>query len=1013
MSLAYVVAPVRARATDGQWLGARQRQLNGRPFSARVRRGVALRMGLLDSIKGAITGGGADASAEKSRRKNPFRSVVGTLTADDNERWLASAQLKVDAINAREDEIEALSDEELAAKTQQFRAALKDGSKNEDDLLVEAFAVVREAAFRVLGLRHFDVQLLGGIALHEGKIAEMATGEGKTLVSTLPVYLNALRGDKNVLVVTVNDYLAKRDAKTMGKVHAFLGLSVGLIQAFSTSEQRKHAYSCALTYVTNSELGFDYLRDHLALTKDEVVLTTRPLGYCIVDEADSILIDEARTPLIISGKLETASAKYSVAAQLAAQLQPKKHYNVNEKEQSVILSEAGTDICERALKVSSLFDPANPWAPFISNALKAKEILKADINYVVKNSQVLIVDDFTGRVMEGRRWGNGLHQAVEAKEQVPISDETQTIASVSFQSFFGGFAKLSGMTGTASSDAGELLDVYGLTVVQIPTALPLARKDYPDVVFKTSEGKWRAVMREIAIEHPKGRPILIGTTSVENSETLSALLTEVEVPHQVLNARPELAEKESEIIAQAGRKYAITIATNMAGRGTDILLGGNTSFFARSVLRDEMITALRGCKAAAKAVKALALTEASLPVDLSGEQHKELLAAVQRAVAEDEKLIQSCDTPAKFDRLIDDLFSGSSSNADELEGGDSSEACTVADATLSAVEDAYRSIYEELAEATGAEKEEVMSLGGLYVIGTEKHDAKRIDNQLRGRAGRQGDPGGSRFILGLDDKLFRVFGGERMQKVLNAFRVEEDTPIENSMVTGAIDQAQDTVESYYAELRASLAEYDKVQSLQRNDMYARRSTTLFADDESLHDECAKMCMETAQEIFKGYVGRGREPDDFAGLSNKLKQFFDGIESVDAAELEACASSDRLAYVEKQVGASLERKEAEVDASANTTAEVERFILISQYDMLWKQHLQNMGLLQEVVGYEAMGEGNPVDLYRQRAKGLYEDVWKTIRRNTVFSLFQYKPKSSGKGNGTNANSSNNNKKSKKR
>jgi len=791
----------------------------------------------------------------------------------------------------------------------------------------------------------------------------------------------------------VNDYLAKRDASLMGQVHKALGLTVGLVQSSSTPEERREAYDCDVTYVTNSELGFDYLRDNLALSQKEIVLTHRKLGFCIVDEADSILIDEARTPLVISGKVATASAKYTIAAQLAEQLQPNKHYVVDEKEQNVVLTEDGSVISEKALKVKTLFDTANPWAPFIANALKAKEIFKKDINYVIKDKQVMIVDEFTGRVLDGRRWGNGLHQAVEAKEKVDISDETQTIASISFQSFFTLFAKLSGMTGTAATDAGEFRKVYGLDTIQIPTVLPVARKDYPDVVFKSQEGKLRAVMREIALEHPKGRPILIGTTSVEASEALASLLRELEVPHQVLNARPELAENESEIVAQAGRRYAITIATNMAGRGTDIILGGNPVILAKYYLWDVLLQGLKNNKNASKEIQTLEEREINLPLkgnEFGKDETRDAIEQTKKVVAADNAFAKFCKTGKLLDKVIELITNGEVSSGPRLEIED-----IMSVDTWNQICSTFLEIKSEVQEGCTREREMVMDVGGLYVIGTERHESRRIDNQLRGRSGRQGDSGASRFILALDDKLFRVFGGDKMKGVLNAFRVDEDTPIENSMVTNAINSAQNSVEAYYADLRRALAEYDQVGSIQRNDFYAKRRALLMGADTELRNTMLGFCTATGEEILNGYIGRSGQADDCSGLSTKLKQFFPNIKAVEPADLEKFSGSkkkaDILAHIKKGIEQALTEKEQEIrSVSSNPAAEIERFIILSQYDNLWKQHIKNMQFLQDAAGYQAMGEGDPLDIYKTRGLELYNEVLNSVRRNAVFSLFQYQP-----------------------
>lgn len=697
-----------------------------------------------------------------------------------------------------EEEIQALSDEQLVGKTAEFRQRIENG-ETLDDLLPEAFAVVREAGKRVLGMRHFDVQLIGGMVLHDGQIAEMKTGEGKTLVATLPAYLNALSG-KGVHVVTVNDYLARRDAEWMGQVHRFLGLTVGLIQQGMTPAERKKNYGCDITYGTNSELGFDYLRDNMATSMPDVV--QRPFNYCVIDEVDSVLIDEARTPLIISGQVERPSEKYLRAAQVAAALVKKKdeddpegHYEVDEKQRNVLLSDEGFIRAEQLLGVKDLFDPKDPWAHYIFNAIKAKELFIKDVNYIVRHDEVVIVDEFTGRVMPGRRWSDGLHQAIEAKENVEIQPETQTLATITYQNFFLLYPKLAGMTGTAKTEEAEFEKIYNLEVTVIPTNRPTGRKDLPDVVYKTEDAKWRSIAQECSEMHEMGRPVLVGTTSVEKSELLSRMLSELNVDHNLLNAKPENVERESEIIAQAGRKGAVTIATNMAGRGTDIILGGNADYMARLKLREYFMPRIvqpedeegfavakvmggsgrSGGKGfmpnANQKVKTWRASPQIFPTELSKETEKALKEAVDFAVQQ------------YGERSLPEL------KAEDVVATASEKAPTD-DAVILKLRKVYNAIRQEYEQFTDAEHNEVVQVGGLHVIGTERHESRRIDNQLRGRAGRQGDPGSTRFFLSLQDNLLRIFGGDRVAGLMNAFRVEEDMPIESGMLTRSLEGAQ-------------------------------------------------------------------------------------------------------------------------------------------------------------------------------------------------------------------------------
>ena len=654
-----------------------------------------------------------------------------TKLFDSNEKELRRLRPLVQAINALEPEVSKLSDGELQAKTGEFRQRLDQGATL-DDLLPEAFAVVREAARRVLGMRPYDVQLMGGIVLHQGRIAEMKTGEGKTLVATLPVYLNALTG-RGVHVVTVNDYLARRDAEWMGAIYRFLGLSVGTIVHGLDLAERRQAYACDITYGTNNEFGFDYLRDNMVLHQEQMV--QRGLVYAIVDEVDSILIDEARTPLIISGPGEASPEWYYRFAQLVPRLKRDEDYTVDEKARTVALTEAGVAKVEKELGIENLFDDVN-WelAHYLNQALKAHTLFKRDRDYVVKDGEVIIVDEFTGRLMFGRRYSDGLHQAIEAKERVKIQQESQTLASITFQNYFRMYEKLAGMTGTAKTEEEEFMKIYGMDVVVIPTNTPMIRKDYPDVVYKTEKAKFEAVVEEIVEMHKLGRPVLVGTVSIEKSERLSAMLKRRGVPHQVLNAKYH--EKEAEIVAQAGRLGAVTIATNMAGRGTDIMLGGNPDFLTRQEMRRQ------------------------------GYPPEVIAQAAEKGPVHDPEVAKA--------RQV------------------------------------YQEIYQRMKEETDKEHDQVVALGGLHVIGTERHESRRIDNQLRGRAGRQGDPGSSRFFVALEDDLMRLFGSERITALMERLGWEDDQPIEHAQVSRALENAQKKVEARNFEIRKQVLEYDDV-----------------------------------------------------------------------------------------------------------------------------------------------------------------------------------------------------------
>ncbi len=916
--------------------------------------------------------------------------MLKTLLGDPNARKLKKYQPYVTDVNVLEEEIQALSDEALTGKTGEFKQRLEKG-ESLDDLLPEAFAVVREAGRRVLGLRHFDVQLLGGIILHKGQIAEMKTGEGKTLVATLPAYLNALSG-KGVHIVTVNDYLARRDAEWMGQVHRFLGLSVGLIQQGMGSAERKKNYDCDITYVTNSEVGFDYLRDNMATAIVEVV--QRPFNYCIIDEVDSILIDEARTPLIISGQVERPTEKYLQAAQVAAALKKDEHYEVDEKARNVLLSDEGFAQAEQLLQVKDLYDPNDPWAHYIFNAIKAKELFLKDVNYIVRNDEVVIVDEFTGRVLTGRRWSDGLHQAIEAKERVEIQPETQTLATITYQNLFLLYPKLGGMTGTAKTEEVELEKIYKLEVTVIPTNRTTSRQDLSDMVFKTEEAKWRAIADECAQMHEVGRPVLVGTTSVEKSEYLSKLLNERGVPYNLLNARPENVERESEIIAQAGRKGALTIATNMAGRGTDIILGGNAEYMARLKLREYFMPRIVepeyedrfGVRASVPSgsgssgigfvpgqkVKTWKASPQIFPTQLLHMTEQLLKQAVEFAVRE----------------------YGERSLA-ELEAEDrvaiAAEKAPTDDPVIQKLREVYNLIRQEYEQFTRSEHDEVVQLGGLHVIGTERHESRRIDNQLRGRAGRQGDPGSTRFFLSLQDNLLRIFGGDRVAGLMNAFRVEEDMPIESRMLTRSLEGAQKKVETYYYDIRKQVFEYDEVMNNQRRAIYAERRRVLEGQD--LKEQVIKYAEKTMDEIVAYYVNPDLPSEDWNldTLVSKVKEFVYLLRDLEPSHLEELSVGDLKTFLHEQVRIAYDLKEAQIEqVQPGLMRQAERFFILQQIDTLWREHLQQMDSLRESVGLRGYGQKDPLIEYKSEGYELFLDMMTNIRRNVVYSLFQFEP-----------------------
>lgn len=911
------------------------------------------------------------------------------LLGDPNDRKIRRYRPVVKLINSLEIEIASLSDAELKAKTTEFRQRL-DRGESLDDLLPEAFAVVREAAKRVLNLRHYDVQLIGGMVLHEGQIAEMKTGEGKTLVATLPAYLNGLTG-KGVHIVTVNGYLARRDSEWMGQVHRFLGLTVGLVQEGMSPEEKRRSYNCDITYCTNSELGFDYLRDNMATDIKEVM--QRPFNYCIIDEVDSILIDEARTPLIISGQVARPSEKYLRAAQVARELIRDEHYEVDEKARNVILTDEGFEAAERLLGVSDLFDPKDPWAHFVFNAVKAKELFIKDVHYIVRNQEVVIVDEFTGRVLPGRRWSDGLHQAVEAKEGVPIQSESQTLATITYQNLFLLYPKLSGMTGTARTEEAEFGKTYNLEVTVIPTNRPIRRKDAPDLVYKTERGKWQAVAEEIAHMHAQGRPVLVGTTSVEKSERLSAMLKEMGIPHNLLNAKPENVEREAEIIAQAGRKGAVTIATNMAGRGTDIILGGNAEYMARLKLRERLMPKLAQLDAdnplgsvqmvgrgggqgfggtAPKPKKSWTVVSPNFyPCELSARTSQALDEVVAAAV-----------TKYGLNRLpelvVEDLIAVASEKA------------PVQDPLILQLREVYNSIKAEYEKITEAEHEEVVRLGGLHVIGTERHESRRIDNQLRGRAGRQGDPGSSRFFLSLEDNLLKIFGGERVAKLMDTFRVEEDMPIE--LPSSILENAQRKVEVYYFDMRKQVFEYDEVMNNQRRAIYSERRRIL--EGENLKTKILDYVRKTVGEIVRAHVNPELPPEEWEidKLTAKMQEFVPLLkQNLKVEDLQDLSYEQILDYLIKQAELAYEAKEAFLDTfEPGLMRKAERFFLLQQVDTLWREHLQQMEALREAVGLRGYGQKDPLIEYKNEGYELFLEMMDNIRRNTVYNLFIFTP-----------------------
>ena len=940
--------------------------------------------------------------------------MLKVLLGDPNARKLKRYQPIVTEINILEEDIAALSDEQLRFKTADFREQLEKVRDFEnqrellDELVPEAFAVVREASKRVLGMRHFDVQLIGGMVLHEGQIAEMKTGEGKTLVATLPSFLNALTG-RGVHVVTVNDYLARRDAEWMGQVHRFLGLTVGLIQQEMNPSERRNNYACDITYATNSELGFDYLRDNMATDSDEVV--QRQFQFCVIDEVDSILIDEARTPLIISGQIERPQEKYQKAAEVVSVLQraaeigkdgidPEGDYEVDEKQRTCTLTDEGFAKAEDILKVRDLFDPQDPWAHYITNALKAKELFVRDVNYIVREGDAVIVDEFTGRVMPGRRWSDGQHQAIEAKETLTIQPETQTLASITYQNFFLLYPRLAGMTGTAKTEEVEFEKTYKLETTVIPTNRPRSRQDWVDQVFKTEAAKWRAVAKETAEIHKQGRPVLVGTTSVEKSELLSSLLAEQQIPHNLLNAKPENVEREAEIVAQAGRAGAVTIATNMAGRGTDIILGGNSDYMARLKLREVLLP---------KIVKPEDDHKAPVPLQRSRESSggfsiKNETPSGKRSHAPTEARaigsLYPCALTEETEQLLIDLekslvqsWGDRALTMIELEDriSTAAEKAPTDDVEIASLRSAISNVKSEYDVVVMQEEVRVREAGGLHVIGTERHESRRVDNQLRGRSGRQGDLGSTRFFLSLGDNLLRIFGGERVASLMNAFRVDEDMPIESGMLTRSLETAQKKVETYYYDIRKQVFEYDEVMNNQRRAVYSERRRVL--EGLALKKQVIGYGELTMNDIVEAYVNPDLPPEewDTVQLVDKVKQFIYLLDDLNPNDIKGLSMEELKAFLQEQLRNIYDIKESQIEAERpGLMREAERFFILQQIDTLWREHLQSMDALRESVGLRGYGQKDPLIEYKNEGYDMFLEMMTNMRRNVIYSMFMFQP-----------------------
>ncbi len=838
-----------------------------------------------------------------------FTKVLSLIIGTKNERELKRLKPIVEKINSLEPLMQKLSDAELQRKTGEFKEKLERGVTLEE-LLPEAFAVVREVARRILGMRHFDVQIMGGIVLHEGKIAEMKTGEGKTLVATLPAYLNALTG-KGVHIVTVNDYLAKRDTEWMGPIYKFLGLKVGYIASGMSDTERKKVYAGDIVYGTNSEFGFDYLRDNMKYSLEDMV--QRGHYYAIIDEVDSILIDEARTPLIISGPAEESTDMYYFIDEIVRKLKKDIHFTLDEKSKSAHLTEEGIAECERLLGIKNLYNPRYVrLIHHINQALKAHHLFKRDVDYVVKNGKIIIVDEFTGRLMPGRRWSDGLHQAIEAKERVRIEAENQTLAMITIQNYFRMYEKLAGMTGTAETEAAEFKEIYNLDVVVIPTHKPMIRIDYPDVVFRTQKEKFEKVVEEIEECYKRGQPVLVGTTSIEKSEILSKMLKKRKIPHQVLNAKHH--EREAQIIAQAGRSHAVTIATNMAGRGVDILLGGNPEGLAKAQLEAE-------------------------GYDLSEIDERAWNEVLTMAK-------QGLDPTTKYS----DYWA--------------------------------KVLYEKYLECQ-RDAEKVKALGGLHIIGTERHESRRIDNQLRGRAGRQGDPGSSRFYLSLEDDLLRLFGSEKLKSFMEKLGLPEGEPLEHPWLSKAIEQAQKKVEAYHFEIRKHLLEYDDVMNKQRETIYSQRKEIL--KSESIKDWIISMIEEKCEELVEEFLSQEKLTDkiDYTFLAERFKEIFAFSLSLDTKPFNK--KEELSKYLAEEAIKKYEEKEKRL--GEKNLRNIEKYILLTTIDTLWKEHLLHLDYLKESVGLRGYGQKNPLQEYKKEAFYSFVNLMKRIKETTLSYLYR--------------------------
>nr|YP_009398401.1 preprotein-translocase subunit a [Lophocladia kuetzingii]ARW67587.1 preprotein-translocase subunit a [Lophocladia kuetzingii] len=838
--------------------------------------------------------------------------------------------------------LNSYSNEQLVEQTTKLKIKINsDYTKINQEIIAESFATVKEAIHRATGLVLFDVQLLGGIILNENSIAEMKTGEGKTLVALLPAYLNCLM-NQGVHVITVNDYLAERDSILAQKIFSFLDIKVGLITQKTEYIQRKKEYNCHITYITNNELGFDYLKDNMAINRKEII--QRSFYYAIIDEADSILIDEARTPLIISGKKEFSNDLYEKSKIVAEQLNNNKHYNIDEKAKNITLTEYGVSLCENILQINNLYHINTPWIKYIINALKAKELFTINKDYIIKNNQVIIVDEFTGRIMEGRRWSDGIHQAIEAKENIPLEAENKTLASITYQNLFLLYKKLCGMTGTAKTEEKEFLNIYKIPVIAIPSNKKCIRKDLPDLVYRVEYNKWQAIANECWDMYKTGRPTLIGTTSIEKSELLAEMLKKLKIPYKLLNAKPENISKEAEIIAEAGTKYSITISTNMAGRGTDIILGGNAKIIAKLIIK--------------KSIENILNTNHNIKT---------------------EKIVYHSETIKENNlKTLINYYKNQTINqyniVEEIEN--------IVNENLHPIHSIYKELLNIYSQKCAKDKIDILNLGGLYIIGTERHESRRIDNQLRGRAGRQGDKGTSRFFLSLEDNLFRIFGGDNINNLIKQLNINDNIPIESILLNKSLDTAQKKVEAYFYDIRKQLFEYDEVINNQRKAIYTERKKILYS---RFTRDCI---IEYGEYTINEMINKYYKDNKSIQILHEVLQLLDLNPELYINRLINMSVKELKNFLYEQFRINYDIKEAYLEQlRPGLIRQLEKYYLLQQIDKAWQEHIDKMNLLKEYIGWRSYGQQDPLIEYKNEAFYLFINMITYIRQTVIYMIMR--------------------------